>query len=281
MINIVVALPAEARSLIRAFNLKSSNTHSLFKVYTGEAITLVISGVGKINSAAACVYLYSITGESEHMAWLNVGIAGHAHSVVGEGFLATKITDVATSSSWYPSRLLTTGITADALITVDLPQNDYPDDSMCDMEASGFYAMASKMTTCELIQIYKVISDNRQHDAHEITASRVEQLIADRLPELSELMARLSTVCDELKAFNAEPDEIKEFIREWHFSVTQRHRLKRLIACCKLRSPDGSMNIASLMHLKNSREVLKHLEKHIERLPVCFPGRPAGADHIV
>ncbi len=83
MINLVVALPAEARPLIEFFRLKEKTTIGTFRMYRQEDMSLVISGPGKIAAAAATALLAGSNTTGKQAAWLNIGIAGHATYAIG------------------------------------------------------------------------------------------------------------------------------------------------------------------------------------------------------
>ena len=63
----VVALRSEATLIINFFRMKLKSNCKLFKIYCNldESHCLVISGIGKINSAAATTYLSQKTSLKE------------------------------------------------------------------------------------------------------------------------------------------------------------------------------------------------------------------------
>ena len=74
MIHLVVALRAEARPLIEHFRLRGEPERSPFALYQGDAMRLVISGVGRVAAAGATAHLATRYPESR-AAWLNFGMA--------------------------------------------------------------------------------------------------------------------------------------------------------------------------------------------------------------
>ena len=186
-----MALPAESRPLIDFYRLVPRPTKGAFRIYRNDSVALVVSGVGKIAAAAATAYLHALTGEQHDCGWLNIGIAGHAERTVGEGVLASRITDSSTGASWVSAPVSDLPIATEPLVTVEAPEINYPEPVMYDMEASGFYATARRCTSLPLIQCYKVISDNREVSTSTIAAKGVEQLIGDRLREIDRLVCTL------------------------------------------------------------------------------------------
>ncbi len=192
MIRIVVALPAEARPLIQYFELKPPVFQGLFPIYRNDRITLVVSGIGKMAAAAATSYLYAISGEHRNCGWLNVGVAGHAYRNCGQGLLANRIMDKTTGRCWHPHNLLSLPFEDAPLVTVDMPETEYPGEMMYDMEAAGYYFVACRCSSLELIQCYKIISDNRCVSTVTVTPNRIGQLMVDHLENIGTLLQRLT-----------------------------------------------------------------------------------------
>ena len=194
MMNLVVALKAEARPLIRHYELHDRHTDSAFPVYLGTDMALVVSGPGKAAAASATACLQGLTQGSKGNAWLNIGIAGHATYAIGDGRIANRITEHATDRSWYPPQVHELDIATGRLLTVDSPENDYTVDALYDMEAAGFYPAACRSSASELVQCFKVVSDNRQHANTKITAKHCEQLVASQLKSIDSLVETLGNM---------------------------------------------------------------------------------------
>ncbi|MEN8205358.1 MAG: hypothetical protein ABFS24_05015 [Pseudomonadota bacterium] len=197
MINLVVALPAEARPLIDFYRLGEKTTIGTFRMYRGADMSLIISGPGKIASAAATALLAGRDTPGEQAAWLNIGIAGHATYTTGQSLLAHRITDHATGKSWYPPQPFDLPTTTSSLLTVDVPENSYHQDVAYDMEASGYYPVAGRFSSTELVQCFKVVSDNREQSTTAITAERCTQLVARKLDEIDQLVRALASLAQE------------------------------------------------------------------------------------
>ena len=104
---IVVALDCEARPLLSRFGLKRCSGDA-WRMYEGNGITLVVSGVGRVRSAMALSALLAAHPEpSRAMLW-NIGICGATPGLFEKGRLVMIqcVTNVATSRCWYPDILL-------------------------------------------------------------------------------------------------------------------------------------------------------------------------------
>lgn len=190
-INLVVALPAEAKPLISGFEMRREMPDRGFPVYRRESLYLIASGVGKTASAAATAFLHAVSGFPEDAIWLNIGIAGHARHATGTARLANCVTDANSGLKWEPSILIQPPVPTDALITLDRPDFDYKRTEMFDMESSGFFPTARRFTRPELVHCFKIISDNRRSSAQAINNKRVSGWIEGQLQPLSLLIERL------------------------------------------------------------------------------------------
>ena len=89
----LVALPAEARPLCQLFGLAPSRHPSPFPTFVSASgrELLVVSGLGRNLGAAAAMHAYHELGGGAHIAWLNVGIAGHASHPIGSAWMVNQI----------------------------------------------------------------------------------------------------------------------------------------------------------------------------------------------
>ena len=267
MINLVVALPAEARPLIDFYRLREKTTLGTFRVYRHADMSLVVSGPGKVASAAATALLAGRNTTARQAAWLNIGIAGHATCATGQSLLANRITDQATGKSWYPPQLFDLPTTTGRLVTVDVPENRYPQDVAYDMEASGYYPVASHFSSAELLQCFKVVSDNREHASSKITAACCTQLVAQKLDEIDLLVRALVSLAQEYNDWHAPHAELEPLSAQWHFTVSQRHQLAELARRWKVLIPDQPLWLNGLDRKKNAAAVLQSLRQHLDSLP--------------
>ncbi len=270
----VTALKAEAAALIDHYRLKARTPKGLFPVYESNteahACALVVSGIGKPAAAAATAYLHSLMGEPRDAVWVNVGIAGHHTREVGELVIANKVTDAATQRSWYPPQVLKHTLSTEALITVDRPETDYPKPVMYDMEAAGFYSIASKCSSMEFVQSCKIISDNQQSPADDINRDYVKRLLENNINILADFVKRLEQYATEWRRINAMPEAYDHFVQQWHFTVTQQNILKTQLRRWQVLLPDQVCDISAYKSCRNASEVLSSLGDMLDKRPVKF-----------
>jgi nucleoside phosphorylase len=190
-LNLVAALPAEARPLISHFGLTRQQPDGAFPLYRKGPISLVLSGVGKDAAAAATSFLRQATPHHRDTLWLNLGIAGHASRPIGEAILAREITDEETGQRWEPAIHFTPPCATDRLTTLAQPEFNYRRPGAFDMEAAGFYGAAMQLAPQTDILCFKVISDNGEQPGQGLSSRRVSQLIGEQLATLSRLLELL------------------------------------------------------------------------------------------
>jgi len=190
-INLVVALPAEAKPIISRFELERVQPDLGFPQYRRGRMTLVVTGPGKLEVAAGTALLGALAGRSQAAIWVNLGIAGHAERPVGEVLLASRITDAGSGRVWRPLLPQDRPCPADDLVTLDRPDSGYRHQGMVDMEASGFFPTACRFSGAELVRVLKVISDNRRTTVWGLRAKQVSLLIDGALDTLEALLASL------------------------------------------------------------------------------------------
>ena len=265
MINIVVALDCEAKPLIERFKLKRQQDHA-YPIYSAENIQLIVSGVGKLNSATATGYLAGLTKESS--AWLNIGIAGHKTHEMGALYLAHKITDRHSEQSWYPAFTFKTGIETESLATFDAPVNDYHDALLHDMETAGFYHAASRFNSAEFVHCLKIISDNAENATHKINKQMVADLVTGQIEPIAEFVTALNEQLVNWNDITATPAVYDDLLQHWHFSTYQQHQLRQLVIRWSILYLDQELLSAELSALKNSRDVLKYLQDSLDIVEV-------------
>ncbi len=107
----VIALAAEARPLLDRWKFTQLES-APFPLYYCEQQNyfLVVSGMGKVRSAAATSYLASKIIPLRAQAtpptiWINFGTCGHHNYPLGQGLLVHKIIDISNGNNYYPLRL--------------------------------------------------------------------------------------------------------------------------------------------------------------------------------
>ena len=227
---LVTALTPEALPLIEHYQLEQVDSDPLFPLYRNDTIYLVVSGIGKTLAAAATAYLHTKSGELPNQPFLNIGIAGHHRSIAGAARVANRITDQSTGQTWYPPQIIRDSMERSALITVETVEREYAEDAAYDMEAAGFYPIAWRASSAELVQSLKVISDHPGESVAHLDLQRIEGLIGNCFDEIDGLVKALQDLAGIVVSTTPEPYRLEPFVERWHFSVTQRHRLRRVLA---------------------------------------------------
>ena len=262
-VNLVTALPAEARPLVRHLRLRAVATPGPWTVYGRDSLRLIVSGIGRTAAAAACGYLHALRGSPPHGAWLNVGLGGHRELEPGEVRLAHRITCAATGGTWYPMRVFASPCTGAEVCTVDRPENHYPEPVIYDMEAAAFFATAVRTTSAELVHVVKVISDNRQAPAQRFDRDTVGDLMGRALPVLDSLLATLSALAAEQAPRRGPPNELPTFTRRWHFTATRGAELEKLLRRWQFLRPD-TLALEHCQTLPDARRVLACLRATLD-----------------
>jgi|ETNmetMinimDraft_30_1059905.scaffolds.fasta_scaffold06863_3 nucleoside phosphorylase len=188
-LNLVVALPSEARPIIDYFSLmqRASDPFGLY-ADADEKVWLTLSGVGKTKSEAATEYLADMSNSAGDAVWLNIGIAGHNDLSVGTCVIAHTVVDAITGLAKDLLFPVQPPIKTVTVKTVEKAIEDYPDGYVYDMEAAGFISSALNHSPAEQIQIIKVISDNRLNPTSAISRNFVSRIIAEALPQIDHLI---------------------------------------------------------------------------------------------
>lgn len=260
MIHIFCALACEAEPFIKHFKLTKLKQSSLFRLFLSkdQQTSLTITGIGKLNAAAAVSYHHASIESQTSDIWLNIGIAGHADIAIGEARLIHKITDEQDKTSWYPQILFKPICASAALITLATPSSDYQD-SLYDMEASAFYQMAIRLGTAELIHSVKIISDNRAQSTATVNSDSVKKLLTAQIETIESILDSLKPLAIELASLSSEPDNYQAFIEQWHFTQSERIQLSRLLRQWQLRLADQNI-MHSVANLKSGKQVLTALQ---------------------
>lgn len=256
---IVTALASEARPLLDHYRLRGSGQAAPFNIYRNDTMALVISGLGRVNAAAACAYLGALFAAPDQAhSWLNIGIAGQRDLPLGSAHLAHSIYG-SCGSVWYPPLVFTAPCSRAAVCTIDEPTLNYPDTKLYEMEAAGFYPTACRFASAECVQCLKVISDNQQHPVSELNASKVSTLIADNLDIVEALLQQLNELAGELQQ-SLDIAALPEL--PWRASVSQQHQLRRLLQRYRVvcqQEPD----LTTYADVKSCLQVLQTtLEQH-------------------
>ncbi len=263
MIHLVVALAPEARPLIEHLKLKVVSTSPGYRIYEGDGVRLVQSGIGKVASGGACAWLAGWAQRTEEdpdpCFWLNAGIAGRKESELGEAFLAHKIVDSATQRSFYPSFPFEIPLPSYELLSVDSPSENLPDRFAVDMEAFGFFSVASRFQTAECIHSLKVVSDNAESSADQLTPQRIEELVQQNLNAIDGCIEIGREVITYLNQRIEANPLYHSLIEKAHFTVSEKRRLKTLTRHLLVLSPEFQFQGEDL----KSKKIIASLEESL------------------
>lgn len=225
------ALGCEAKPLISAWQLKKLSTPGLpFAIYINKTRVVVITGLGKVAAAGAVCYALGLfANRHPNPLLINLGIAGHVSYPLGEVVLAHKITDAETGRRFFPQLPFVAPCKSSSLVTYPKPQAHYLGDALCDMEAAGFYEMAVKFSSSEMIHVVKLISDNSLSSFENISEALVEHWVNGQLHVIEAFLSSLARLQEEA-LFTPDPELFDALSKQYHFTVTNTIRLKALLA---------------------------------------------------
>lgn len=252
---ILTALDCEARPLLDQFRLRSVQQKP-FAIYRNDTLALAVSGIGRVNMAAATAYLAAIYPGLH--SWLNIGIGGQRDYALGSCWLAHKIsTD---GQSWYPPLVITAPCPSSVVQTVDQPELTYPTTAIYDMEAAGFYPTAARFAPTELVQSLKIISDNHDHDARELRPAKISQLLADAIGTITNILQQQ----EQLQQILLPAEQLMTLPEvPWPISTTQQHQLRELLRRYRVRlnhTPD-------LSQFAHAKACLSALRQKLQQQP--------------
>lgn len=178
---IVVATLHEAKIIIQTLNLKASNQK--FDIYQNDRYILIISGIGRLNSAIATTYLLSNYNID---ICINIGIAGSKDKNISDMYLINKITDNTLQKDFFPDILLKHNLKETNITTYDTAvfNSKSINSGLVDMECSSYFFASSKFLPPHKIMAIKIVSDNLTPDI--ITKEYVQMLIQKNIDSIIE-----------------------------------------------------------------------------------------------
>jgi len=229
---IVCALRPEAKPFIAEYKLKQVVSEYGFHLLTNQdlGISLLITGHGKVKTAAAIMWAST---QYAFSAYLNIGIIGHGTAAIGTGLLVNKVVDCATQEPYYPMRVFKSTLPATELTTVDEPSNSYEKNMGYDMEASAFLQVARLFVSVEMVQSYKVVSDNLSSSFEKVTANLVNDILAENIENITEIIQKIKQSEQKTSQVLSEETEtriantIVEMQKKWHITANQFIQLEQ------------------------------------------------------
>lgn len=259
LINLVVAHGLEAKPLITLFDLQplvgSDNVY-----VSSSGVRLIVTGMGRQNVAHSLAkWAQAIPADRQEMAWFNIGIAGHQNLAVGETLMANKIVCGADNEAVFPTPVIG-GVRTGCVITVDKPELSYPEDAAYDMEAFAFWRAAAALGPLDLVQSYKIVSDNPDSGTDKVTPALVAALFDSASREVERLVQQLKDFAAKQQSAVGDPPAFLAAKARFRLTVTQEIQLRRLCQrFCALKMNDILEDILSSSH-HDSRALIGHLQ---------------------
>lgn len=182
MVYYVCRAHVEAKPIIKSYNMKRDMNCRYFEYFESENAGLIISGTGKINAAAAIVYMLSKSCIKNTDIAVNFSIGGSYKRNTGDLILADKIIDIDEEKAYYPDVLIKNAFvegTVETYSNTEIAENAA---DAFDMEASGFFEAASKFLSPNQIQVIKLIAFNSiegiDSDYKDIDVNNVYKIIS-------------------------------------------------------------------------------------------------------
>lgn len=213
--------------------------------------------------AGAVGYVLAFFGKPEAPILINLGIAGHRSEAIGTLCLGHKIIDTETGRCFYPQMPFNVNCPTYQVFTYGQPHTDYREGSLYDMEAAGFYEVAVKFSSSELIQVVKIVSDNLYSSVANIRNPLIEEWVECQLDAIDAL------VMDLIGLRNITLHEVsalyQQLIDRFHFTVNRSLKLKALLHRWRLLRGEQELAWACL-NLRNAEEVLNWLECQLDEV---------------
>ena len=260
----VIALKEEAKVILDYYEMALINKKTLYPIFKNIEDThwLILSGIGRHNSAAATSYLYTISKASKWTSWINIGIAGSGKGDYGNIYLVDKIFNQ-NSYIRYPATMPKSNLLKMSLLTTDIPITDYSSKELIDMEGSAFFDIASKLTSKEFICIIKIISDGPENNIKQLTKLRIIELLKLNLTKIAQVVSYYENLSENENQIKAKPDIFFKISSKWHFSVTQSSQLENLLRRLKVFC-DNNEIMDLIKQCKSSSSVINSLNNKIK-----------------
>ncbi len=283
MILLIAAMKPEADPLIRFYRLKKDMSVTAFPVFRNDSVALVISGTGKLRSAAASAMLLTMyTSRKEDTLLVNIGFAGSRtrSAVPGQLFVVHKITDADTGRDYYPDVLPETGLPRAELTTFPRPvfgpasEGPSSDDGdrvlLLDMEAAGIMETSARFLETQQVLILKVVSDLLSPDG--LTADLLKGYMEDKV---SDLAKTIQTVYEEnlryrKVLFADEMNKLAEIAAMLKFTKDMTRQLERILMKVCLSGGDAmpvldEARTFTVFTKTEGKRVFEHIGSQLEK----------------
>jgi len=243
VIHIVTATNSEAKFFINYLKLKRINSIKEFQIYFNDKFSLTVSGIGKVNSAISVCSTYHELGRVKNNCWINIGIAGHSNSCIGELFIINKIIDNSSLKNFYPYSPNISKINQLSCTTYEKADSKY-NDSLSDMELSGFFQTANKYSFKELIHSLKVVSDNKENPFNYGEKAEIEKLFEAKIKYFDIFFEKVISIWSENIADDKIIDErTNNLLNNIKTTQTEHEQIKKLLKLAYLKKKKIETNI--------------------------------------
>jgi hypothetical protein len=260
LIAISCALYAEAKPLIEKFNLSPLSKTEGLKIFGNEKCILQVTGIGR-NSYESCRRLFARENQKISL-FLNIGIAGHKDLKEGTLVLAHKVSFQPHLKYFYPIILFSGFEESREIITQEKIEDVFEKDSLYDMEAFFLFEAASSFLPFELIHSLKIISDGREKSSQKVTSKDIENLIAQKVEKISQIIDELIRLEKELAQLTKKEPPSPFFVK-WHFTETEKHQLEDLLS--RFKALSLLPPLTSLTRCQSGQEVLLSLNNFLRK----------------
>ena len=271
MVFIATALYIEAKPLIEYFDLKKDVENRYFQVFRNEEITLVVTGVGKINSSIAVSHVATKYLCDSESFIINLGVCGSKDidEKIGNIYLINKIVDNETQKNYIPDILVNYPFEESDIETFNYIVKDkgLMTARLCDMETSGFYQAASKFFETHRIYILKIVSDSTDFEG--VSKDKIYELIKNKLKEIEEFIKILKNSFKTGEIFSFYEKEIINFLsQKLKLTASQRQIFYKACLHYKIRKNEGIDFLKNFYDLQvnNKEERKKAFEKILSHL---------------
>lgn len=267
MIYLAMAMPVEARAIIKKLNLKRDNSIKKVQVFKNEEVTLIITGVGTIKSLIATTHILSIEDIGKNDIFVNLGVCGAKDKekfTIGDVVLANKIVDKNNDFTIYPDMIFAHNFkegsieTHNKVVESTLGINE----DIVDMEASGVLKGASYFFNNSQIFAIKIVSDYLDS---KIEGEKVENLIEDRFDEIYSWILRVANFNqnNEIEFSQEEKRKIDETALKMKFSESMKNDFINYLEYLKICKEDivGLLEKYEKLEIKDKREGKKILDE--------------------
>lgn len=256
----VCAMHCEAKPVIDFYHLKKSHDDNAFDLYRGDNMACIISGIGKLASATASAWIAARHDDTASIAWINLGIAGAGEYEPGTIFALHQVIDADTGQRYYPAPGADSSLAGGVCLTLSQASTDYCENTLFDMEASGFMHSALRFSSAELTQSIKVISDNH-HTKIGKDRPRISALIHQHIELIDQQATALIELNQEIAALAIPTESWDQLIALAHFSQTQKNRLRVLWRYLANRGLGSARLLEKLGTCTSSTAVIDTLEQ--------------------